>query len=95
VYAVVRRYSGPGTAQLFDQLERQRGEVERLLRGVPGFVVYTLIRTDQGGLSVTVCHDKAGTDESSRLAAAWVSENVPTTVSPPDITEGAVTLQLC
>jgi hypothetical protein len=66
-----------------------------MLRGVPGFVVYTLIRTEEGGLSVTVCRDKAGTDESSRLAAAWVSEHVPTPVSPPAITEGAVTLQLC
>jgi hypothetical protein len=92
---VVRRYSGPGTAQLFDQLERRRAEVERLLRGVQGFVVYTLIRTDEGGLSVTVCRDKSGTDESSQVAAAWVSENVPTAINPPEITEGAVTLQLC
>jgi hypothetical protein len=45
------------------------------------------------GMTVTVCQDKAGTDESSRRAAEWVKENVSTTGSPPVITEGSTVLQ--
>jgi len=39
---------------------------------VPGLVSYTMLRTDDGGISVTVCQDKAGTDESVRLAADYL-----------------------
>jgi len=42
---------------------------------------------------VTICEDKAGTDESSRLAAEWVKENVSATVDRPAITEGDTVLQ--
>ena len=75
-------------------LEDKAGEVERLMRDVPGFVGYTLFRTADGGVSVTVCEDKAGTDESSRQAAEWVRQNVPAEVSPPVLSEGAAILHL-
>jgi hypothetical protein len=42
---------------------------------------------------VTVCEDKAGTDESSRRAAEWVAENVRATADPPVITEGNAVLR--
>ncbi len=44
-------------------------------------------------MTVTVCDDKAGTDESSRRAAEWVKENVDASVDPPAITEGDTFLQ--
>jgi hypothetical protein len=44
-------------------------------------------------MTVTVCEDKAGTDESSRRAAAWVKENVSAMANPPVITEGSTVLQ--
>lgn len=63
------------------------------MTGVPGFVSYAALRTDGGGVAVTVCQDKTGSDESSRRAAEWVKENVSTTVNPPTITEGDTVLQ--
>ena len=45
-------------------------------------------------MTVTVCQDKDGTDESSRRAAEWVEENVSTTGNPPTITEGSTVLHL-
>ena len=45
-----------------------------------------------GGVTVTVCEDKAGTHESSRRAAEWVSANVSATVDPPAMTEGETIL---
>ena len=94
MYAVVRRYTGQGASQLFDELERKRADVEQLIRGVPGFVAYSLIRTGDGGISVTVCQDRAGTEESTRRAAEWARQNAPTAANPPEVSEGNVIFQL-
>jgi hypothetical protein len=88
MYTVVRQYTGQGSAQLFDVLESKKDEVERLIRGVAGFVSYTALRTSSGGITVTVCHDKAGADASVRIAADWVRQNVSVTTTPPVISEG-------
>jgi hypothetical protein len=93
MYAVVRTYSGQGAAELFDLLEQREEDVKALMTGVPGFVSYTAVRSGDGGVAVTVCEDKSGTDESSRLAAEWVKENVSATVDRPAITEGDTVLQ--
>jgi hypothetical protein len=89
MYAVVRSYSGPGASELFDQLEQRNEEVHDLIGGVPGFVSYTAFRGGEGGITVTVCQDKTGTDESSRRAAEWVKENISAATNPPVITEGS------
>jgi hypothetical protein len=41
---------------------------------VKGFVGYLLMRTSEGGISITVCQDKAGTDESVNIARDWASQ---------------------
>ena len=95
MHAVVRNYSGTGSKELFDLLEARKGEVESLIRSVPGFVAYSLIRTDDGGISVTVCQDKAGTDESLQLAKNWIQENAADLdTSAPTVSEGSVIVQL-
>jgi hypothetical protein len=92
MYAVVRTYSGQGAAELFDLLGQREEDVRALISGVPGFVNYAAVRVGDGGVTVTVCEDKAGTDESSRRAAEWVADNVSATVDPPTITEGSTVL---
>lgn len=95
MHAVVRTYSGQGAVKLLDLLEQRKGEVERLIRAVPGFEGYSLIRTADGGISVTVCRDKAGTDESLRVARDWIAQNASGLgTSPPAVAEGTVILQL-
>src|SRR5260221_11273677 len=71
MHTVIRSYSGKGTKALFDLLEKNKGEVESLIRGVKGFVSYSLVRTTRGGFSVSVYQDKAGADESTRAAREW------------------------
>ena len=93
MYAVIRSYSGQGASELFDQLEQRNEDVKDLIGGVPGFVSYTAFRSGDGGVTVTVCQDKTGTDESSRRAAEWVKENVSATANPPVITEGSTVVQ--
>lgn len=93
MHAVIRHYKG--NSQLFDELERRPDEVEQLIRGVSGFVSYFLVRTADGGFSVSVYEDKTGTDESTRVAADWVRQNLPQlAVGPPEVIEGGVILQL-
>ena len=92
--AVIRHYRG--NSQLFDELERRTDEVEKVIRGVSGFVSYYLVRTeDGGGFTVSVFEDKTGTDESIRVAADWVRQNVPQAAgSPPEVIEGRVVLHM-
>jgi hypothetical protein len=94
MYTVVRGYSGRGASELFDLMEQRETDVTSLIRGVPGFVSYAAFRGDNGGgMTVTVCQDKAGVDESSRRAAEWIEENLTTPHDPPVITEGSTFLQ--
>ena len=93
MHAVVRDYSGTGTKKLFDLLEKRKAEVEKLIKPVKGFVSYSLVRTARGGFSITVCQDKAGTDESIRVARDWIAKNAnEARVAPPKISDGTVIL---
>ena len=95
MHAVIRTYSGNGAKELFDLLERRKSDVESVIRPVKGFVGYVLIRTDEGGVSVTVCQDKTGTDESVQRARDWIKENASGIgTSAPKVTEGQVILQV-
>jgi len=93
MHVVVRKYSGQGASDLFDAMEQNEEDVKELITGVPGFASYAAFRSDDGVVTVTACQDKAGTDESSNRAAAWVKENVSASVDPPEITEGSTFLQ--
>jgi hypothetical protein len=92
---VVRTYAGKGAKELFDVLEKHTGDVEKLLRSVKGFVGYTLVRTADGGFSVTTCNDKAGIDESVQKAKDWVAKNAASAgAAAPKISEGSVLIHL-
>jgi hypothetical protein len=89
MHTVLRRYQNAN--QLFDALSSREQDVREVIMGSPGFVSYLLVRTDDGGMSITTCQDKAGTDESSRRAADWIKQNLPNIgAAVPTITEGEV-----
>jgi hypothetical protein len=91
----LERTQEKGAKELLDVLEKNKGEVERLIRTVKGFVSFSLVRSAEGGFSVSVFNDTAGTDESIRVARDWIAKNAANTgVSPPKISEGAVILQV-
>jgi hypothetical protein len=90
---VVRTYSGKGSKELFSFLEEHKADVEKLMRTVKGFESYTLARSieSDGGLSMTVCQDKAGTEESVRLAKEWISKNAADIrVDAPKVSVGSI-----
>ena len=95
MHAVVRNYSGAGAKQLFDLLEQRKADVEAAIRKVPGLISYTLLRSGDGGVSVTVCKDKAGADESLKVARDWIQKNASNIgASPPTVMEGSVIVQI-
>jgi hypothetical protein len=88
MHATVRRYA---SSEMADLLASRSEEVESLMSGVPGLHGYFLVRTDDGCMSITVCDDESGTDESTRRAATWLRENASgISGTSPDIASGDV-----
>jgi hypothetical protein len=91
MYASVRRYQFPPTA--VEDIKRLIGErfVPRVSQA-PGFIAYYVVDAGEGVVcSVSVFQDRNGIDESDRLAAAWVKEDLAQYYpNPPEITEGEV-----
>jgi hypothetical protein len=87
MYTVIRTYTG--ARGFADDLKKRSKEIESVIGGVTGFVAYYLIKTDDGALSVTVCENRNGCDESTRRAADWIRKNMPDLkISPPQVTGG-------
>lgn len=91
MYAVVRTYAGQGVSELFEALGQRHDEIQALfVREVQGFVSYTAVQTGaDSGTTITVCQDQSGAEESSRVAAGWVAENLSTAgVNAPSVAGG-------
>lgn len=90
---VVRTYTGKGSKELLSLLEQRKAEVEKLMRSVQGFESYTLARSSngEGGMSMTVCQDKAGAEESVRIAKEWIADNAANIhADAPKVSAGSV-----
>ena len=91
MYAAVRHYHfKPEDGKEIDQLVRD-GFVP-LIKKVKGFVRYYWIDTGNGeGASMSVYKDKAGADESIRIAADFVKTKMSHLfVQKPEVIEGPV-----
>jgi hypothetical protein len=93
MYVVVRRWSN--ASALVDAMQQHEQEVRDIISGVPGFIAYYAVRDGDSLTSVTVCHDRAGTQESTRAAGEWVRQNVANagSIGAPEITEGESFIQ--
>jgi heme-degrading monooxygenase HmoA len=85
-YVVIRNYRN--STKLIDELEQRPDEVESLIRGVPGFIAYNLVRSDAGGFSVSVYADRAGAEESVRAARDYIQKTLPDIGGPPEVIQG-------
>ncbi len=93
MHGVVRRYRGAST--LGDAMAGRSQEVRDIIGGVPGFVAYYATRDGGTVTTVTVCDDRAGTQESTRRAGEWVRQNLPRAgIGALEIIEGETFLQL-
>jgi heme-degrading monooxygenase HmoA len=91
MFASIRRYKlKPGA---MPEIARQvNAGFVPIVSKAPGFVAYYLV--DGGGdfgATVSVFQDRAGAEESNRMAAGWVKEHIASLVAgPPEITAGEV-----
>ena len=91
MHATMRYY--PGNTELADQLASRADDIRSVISGVAGFRAYYVLQLDDATVSITVCDDAAGTEESTRVAAEWLRENMPeVAASPPMVSAGAVTM---
>ena len=90
MHTVIRRYQGDSKA-LDGLATKIRDTARDVIVTIPGFVAYGLADDGKGTmLTVGTFDDKAGADESTRRAGAWIRENAADLrLSPPTIFEGA------
>ena len=93
MFASIRKYNG--APSLVDEVIKHQDEIKSALKPISGFNTYYLLKTNDGVVSMTVCDDKAGADESSRVEAQWFKEKLPTfATGTPEITTGEVRVHL-
>jgi hypothetical protein len=93
MFAGVRKYTG--SPLLSDELVKRQDEIKSVLTPIAGFHAYYLIKTADGAVSMTVCQDRAGVDESNRVADTWLKDKLPTFANrTPETTIGEVRIQL-
>ena len=91
MFAVIRHYHfNPGDGAEIDR--RIREEFVPIAKSAKGFVRYYWLDTGDGeGASLSVFKDKAGADESVRLAADYVKEHLSKLlIQKPEIIEGPI-----
>ncbi len=75
MHAVIRTYSGKGAAELFTLLAKNKAQIEQEFRKINGFISYSLIATEDGGVSVTVSRTKTATNKGTMIARDWLAKN--------------------
>ena len=93
MYASIRRYQvDPGSVD--EVVKRAEEGFMPIVAEVPGFSAYYIVNAGDGVVaSFSVFEDQAGAEESNRLAADWVKDNLaPLVTGPPEVTAGEVVL---
>jgi len=93
MFASIRKYNAAPT--IADELVKHQDEIKSVLRPIVGFNAYYLVKTSDGAVSFTVCDNRAGADESNRVAAGWLKDKLPTFASrTPEVWVGEVSMHL-
>ena len=93
MFASIRKYTDAPT--LSEELTKRQDEIRTVLEPVQGFHSYYLLKTGEGAVSITLCEDRAGAEESNRVANTWLREKLPVFATrPPEIITGEVSMHL-
>ena len=89
MFASIRHYN---TGDVEEVVKRVEEGFIPIISQTPGFVAYYVLDGGAGTLvSVSVFESQAGAEESTRLAADWVKENLAGLFDgPPSVTAGEV-----
>jgi hypothetical protein len=93
MYVSVRRYvTDPKSVN--EVIRRIREELVPIISKAPGFLNYHLLDAGNGVLaSISMFANKAGEEETNRLAANWAKTLGSLLLNPPQITAGNVVLE--
>ncbi len=91
MYTAIRQYkTNPGAAAEIGRLVEE-GFLP-IISKAPGFVAYYALDTGNDTVvSVSVFQNQAGSEESNRLAADWVKQNIASLFAgPPEVIDGEI-----
>ena len=94
MHVVLRQYTVDSNATE-EIVRRAREDFVPLISSAPGFVSYTIVDAGADGLiTVSIFEDRAGAEESVRMAANWIRENLASLLpNPPQVTIGEVSIR--
>jgi hypothetical protein len=89
MYVTIRRYETTSVEEVARRV--QQGFVP-IMRQAPGYIAYYAIDAGAGFVaSISIFETQAQADDSTRLAAEWVRQNiVDLFTGPPELTSGQV-----
>ena len=85
MYISIRQYK---TNQAKEFTKRVNESWVPLISKVSGFIAYYAVETADGWASVSIFKDKAGAEESNRMAPEWIKQHAAGLVVGPEITAG-------
>src|SRR5690348_8370652 len=94
MHGVIRQYK-VDPSQIEEIVSRARSGFVPLVSSAPGFVSYTMADAGTAGLiTISTFEDQAGADESVRMAASWIKNNLAALLpNPPQVTSGPLTIR--
>ena len=91
MYATIRKYETNAGAAAEIARRVDEGFLPIISKATGFFAYFALDTGNDTVASISVFQDKAGADESNRMAADWVNENIASLfASPAEITDGEV-----
>ncbi len=93
MFASIRKYNA--APLLVDELVKKHDDLKSVLEPISGFHAYYLLKTSDGAVSMTICENRTGAEDSNRVEATWLKDKLPTFATrAPEITTGEVRIQL-
>lgn len=93
MFASIRKYTG--APQLAEELGKRKEELQAVLQPLAGFFAHYILKLSDGIVSMTVCAQRAGADESAKAESAWLKDKLPTFANrAPELMAGELVLHL-
>jgi hypothetical protein len=95
MHTVIRTYSGKGAAETIDLIIANKRDIKKLMHSVKGFVDYSVVKTEDGGFSVTVSKTEKASEAITAAAREWVLANAAhLKAKAPKVMGGKVSLNV-
>lgn len=95
MHTVIRTYSGKGAVETIDLIIAKKRDIKKLMHSVKGFVDYSVVRTEDGGFTITVSKTEKASDAITAAAREWVlAHAADLKAKAPKIMGGKISLKV-